>query len=403
MPSPRKCGAQDDNAPRSYLDIEQPRHDLEVARRLALALADDEAYTQLMTSKPSTIPPRLAWLGDHCVRPQDPRTLSEIYRVSRSAADPCAAVTKAADEAAAPSPSAERLTAAPAGASVEVVDAPGGAPPSAVHYPLVRERICAMFEQNRVPVVLSARQRSYLICCYNYLGKQFTNELVNTLSHVVGAVAAIPAGVYLLVSVAARTELSAAAQPASAAARTAATAIYALSLVSCFLFSALYHGLGLRMGSWRLYKALRRLDHVGVLLLISGSFFPVCFGVSASPLFLTVGFSIGIILFLVGAVEWGTLFKQDIVSPVFFGVFQAALPVAGAAGLVGLRGLDTAVPIVSLYAAGGVCYLLGLVFFAGNFKPLVRGVVAAHEIFHFAIVLAAAMHYAAVYYAVMLS
>ncbi|MBD3670043.1 MAG: hemolysin III family protein [Gammaproteobacteria bacterium] len=85
------------------------------------------------------------------------------------------------------------------------------------------------------------------------------NEQFNTISHLVGAVLALPAIIVLIVFASLKGDPW----------RIVSFSIYGLSLFSLYLFSTLYHG-----ARGRIRRFLQRLDHIAIYLLIAGSYTP---------------------------------------------------------------------------------------------------------------------------------
>jgi hemolysin III len=191
--------------------------------------------------------------------------------------------------------------------------------------------------------------------------------------HQVAFFAAVPAGV-ALVSLA-RGSL----------ARTAA-AIYALSLVAVFGASAAYH-----RGEWSpaALRRMKRLDHSMIFVMIAGSYTPI------SVLVLDGAWSVVILAVVWAGAAVGITLKLARVDalPVVTGVLYMAL---GWLALVALpqfvRGLSA--PATALLVTGGLLYTAGAIVFASKRPDPKPATFGYHEIWHAAMVAAAACHYA---------
>lgn len=195
------------------------------------------------------------------------------------------------------------------------------------------------------------------------------------LMHSWAFVAAIPAGVLLIVL---------ADRPA---ARTAA-AIYASTLLAVFGTSAAYHRLA---HSYRARQIMQRLDHAMIYLLIAGTYVPIClvalplaWGVSLLSVVGAMGL-LGIVLklFAVQCLQWLTYALYPIMgwAAVFAGPVLAD-------HLTGLQ--------LGLVVAGGLAYTIGFPILLLRRPDPWPKVFGYHEIWHGFTVLAAMLHFGAV-------
>ncbi|HEV3047695.1 MAG TPA: hemolysin III family protein [Solirubrobacteraceae bacterium] len=172
-----------------------------------------------------------------------------------------------------------------------------------------------------------------------------------------------------------------------------AALIYAGAVSALLGTSALYHRV-----TWRptARRWMRRLDHSMIFVLIAGTYTPVALlalkGALASTILvvLWLGALAGVIfkLLWIDAPKW--LFAivyvlLGLVTAAVAGELPAAIGWLGAAGLV-LGGL--------IYAVGAIVYASG----KPNPWPKVFGY---HEVFHSLVLVAAAMHYAVIAFAVL--
>ncbi|MGB8932048.1 MAG: hemolysin III family protein [Anaeromyxobacteraceae bacterium] len=168
---------------------------------------------------------------------------------------------------------------------------------------------------------------------------------------------------------------------------TVSAAVYGASLVVLFGTSALYHRP--RWGP-RLYAIMRRLDHAAIFLLIAGTYTPICLvvPVEGARTLLTVVWA-GALAGIVFAVLWPRAPKwlNAIVYLALGWVLVPALPaMARALGPIGL----------ALLGVGGLLYSIGAIVYAARRPDPFPRVFGYHEIFHALVILAAALHYAAV-------
>jgi hemolysin III len=195
------------------------------------------------------------------------------------------------------------------------------------------------------------------------------------LMHSWAFLAAIPAGVLLIVL---------ADRPA---ARTAA-AIYASTLLAVFGTSAAYHRLA---QSYRARQIMQRLDHAMIYLLIAGTYVPIClvalplaWGVSLLSVVGAMGL-LGIVLklFVVQRLQWLTYALYPIMgwAAVFAGPVLAD-------HLTGLQ--------LGLVVAGGLAYTIGFPILLLRRPDPWPKVFGYHEVWHGFTVLAAMLHFGAV-------
>jgi hemolysin III len=189
------------------------------------------------------------------------------------------------------------------------------------------------------------------------------------VSHQIAAAAFTVAGVWLV-----------AVAPAGRA--TVAAGVYALSLVTLFGVSALYH---VPMWAPGPRAFLRRADHAAIFVLIAGTYTPVCL----------LAFDGGALL----AAVWGVAalgIALELLWPAKPRWVLAALCVAMGWALAtkwgevsaGLGGENMA-----LVLAGGVAYTLGAVAYAAKRPDPFPRVFGYHEVFHALTIVAAVLHF----------
>jgi hemolysin III len=172
-----------------------------------------------------------------------------------------------------------------------------------------------------------------------------------------------------------------------------AAAIYAMAVSGLLGTSALYHrhNWGPKARRW-----MRRLDHSMIFVLIAGTYTPVALlalkGSLATTILIVVwsGALGGVIFKLVwiDAPKWVfalVYLALGWVSAAILGQLPAAIGWLGVAGL----------------ALGGLLYTLGAVVYASGRPNPWPKTFGYHEIFHVLVVLAAALHYAVIAFAVL--
>ena len=168
----------------------------------------------------------------------------------------------------------------------------------------------------------------------------------------------------------------------------AAAAVFAGSVAVCFGASALYHRV-----TWtppmRLW--MRRVDHAGVYLLISGTYTPVCLLVLNGAWRLVI---LGVVC--VGAGAAIVLKFAWVESPNWVAAALAvALGWTGVAVLPQLAArLDPAA--VALLGVGGVVYTVGAIIYARRRPNPLPAVFGYHELFHALTLVAVACQYVAI-------
>ncbi len=205
-----------------------------------------------------------------------------------------------------------------------------------------------------------------------------TDERFNTASHLAAACFAL-VGAGLLI-----TQAGVQADPV----KIVAVSIYCFTLLALFTFSAMHHGLdrGLRVN-----ELLRTFDYVSVFLLIPGTMTPLVMVLFLNPYgiaLLGAAWAIaaaGIVLRTV----WPQLPKY-ITNTLYITLGWVAVLLLGA-------GSSLSPGALALIAAGGLVYSAGFVVFVIEKPNPVPGVFGFHEIWHLLVILAAALHFVAIY------
>ncbi len=157
--------------------------------------------------------------------------------------------------------------------------------------------------------------------------------------------------------------------------------IYGLSLISLYLASTLYHG----VQKPEVKRKLRVFDHIGIYLLIAGTYTPFMLAGLRGPLGWTML-----------AVIWGMALLGILWKIFFLGKFEVLAVIGyivmGVAGVVILKDMLAAVPLQTIIwlAIGGAIYILGVIFYAAEKLPY------NHVIWHFFVMSASLAHFVAV-------
>lgn len=171
--------------------------------------------------------------------------------------------------------------------------------------------------------------------------------------------------------------------------RTSSLMIFSASLLFLFSMSGVYHGL--EPGPWR--TLFRRLDYAGIWIVIAGSATPVH------------------ILLFTGRWRWGLtalFWVLALTCLVLIDIFFDQLPywsiILSYIGVASLGGITYA-HIAARYGwketallfLGGIAYAAGAVIDWLDGPVVLTGVLGAHELFHFLVIIGASMHWAFIY------
>jgi hemolysin III len=171
-----------------------------------------------------------------------------------------------------------------------------------------------------------------------------TEEMANSISHGLGLVASLAAAPFLIIT----------AARAGGAATVLGVSVFAVSMVSLYLASTLYHSLSENQGK----GFFRILDHAAIFLLIAGTYTPFTLGVLRGPWGWTL---LGLIwtLALIGLVM--KAFPRTRYSRVSIVLYV----VMGWLAVIAAQPILTQIPIpgVLWIVAGGLAYTGGLIFF----------------------------------------
>jgi hemolysin III len=200
----------------------------------------------------------------------------------------------------------------------------------------------------------------------------YAGERFNSITHIAGTLLAIAgSAIAINAAIARRSDRT----------TIVAVAVYGLMLIFLYLSSTLYHSL--RGPAKRVFHVF---DHCAIYLLIAGTYTPITL--------ITLRGAWGWWLF---GIVWtlaiaGVL--KDVLLPGRYRPISVVLYVLmGWLVVVAIKPLRMAMPSqgIVLIAAGGLVYMLGLVFFA-----LSKHVVHTHGLWHLCVIGGSAFHYVAV-------
>ncbi len=172
-----------------------------------------------------------------------------------------------------------------------------------------------------------------------------------------------------------------------------AASIYAVAVSALLGTSALYHRV-----SWRpkARRWMKRLDHSMIFVLIAGTYTPVALlalrgALSNTILIIMWAGALGGVVFKlawIDAPKWlfaAVYVALGLVTAAIFGELPATIGWLGVAGLAG----------------GGLLYIVGAVIYASGRPDPAPRVFGYHEVFHALVIVAAALHYAVIAFAVL--
>ncbi|MFM9927691.1 hemolysin III family protein [Variovorax sp. H27-G14] len=201
----------------------------------------------------------------------------------------------------------------------------------------------------------------------------YPGERLNSYSHLLGLLLALPATALLLLKTV----------PTGDPARIAGALVFSLSAVALYAASTLFHST-----RGRLKRMWERADHCAIYLLIAGTYTPFA------------------LVTLQGV--WGGLLLAVIWSAALFGIWRELRPATGGAPKtpslwlyigMGWLGVLAAVPLAARLDAAGLVWLLigGVLYTAGTvFYRNRQGFRHAHGAWHLFVLAGTASHYVAV-------
>lgn len=212
-----------------------------------------------------------------------------------------------------------------------------------------------------------------------------TDEVFNAVSHLAAFMVSLLGGVLLVTGSSSRGEPW----------KIVSFSIYGLSLLFLFGSSTLHHAI---TGSERLELRLRILDYAAIYPLIAGTFTPLCLVFYHKS---TIGWSFC-------AVVWSLAIFGMVMTFTCFHKMPKWLSMTFYITLGWLGALMTywLLPVVSfggmaLFIIGGICYTIGGYIYTTERPNPYPGIFGFHEIWHIAVILGAAFHWALMYFFVL--
>lgn len=197
-------------------------------------------------------------------------------------------------------------------------------------------------------------------------------ELVNSISHGVGAGLAIAALVLCVVK-------------ATTPAAIVGASLYGSFMIILYVISCIYHALSPRLLG---KKVMRILDHINVMLMVAGTYMPVCLSMFQGAL--------GWILF---AVVWAITVPAIVLNAINVDKYQyvsvACNLILGWGVLFLLPALLEHAPLAGILAflvGGGAVYSIGSILYVRGAEKKWR-----HSIFHFFVLAASVLHFFFIY------
>lgn len=201
-------------------------------------------------------------------------------------------------------------------------------------------------------------------------GDSLIEEIANTITHGIGAVLSVAGLVFLLLMAAVQDSVQA----------LICAAIYGGSLVVLYLASTLYHAV--RGPRWK--RVFLALDHIGIFLLIAGTYTPVTLLAFPQPLgWVLFGVIWAMALIGIGVRLWLGRLHWSLI-PVFLGMGWLAFPWTSM--LFETMGSGGAWLLVS----GGFAYTGGVVFYLWRRLPF------NHAVWHVCVMGGSVCHFLAI-------
>ena len=205
-------------------------------------------------------------------------------------------------------------------------------------------------------------------------------ELMNSISHCVGALLGIAALVLCVVRAALRIE-------SVGAAGVVGAAIYGATLVILYTMSTLYHALTNKTAK----KVFRVFDHTSIYLLIAGTYTPITL--------VTLRGVKGWVLF---GIVWGiavigiTLNSINIERFKVFSIISYII--MGWAVIFGGKDILSSISTIAMIflLIGGACYTIGIIFYA------MKKVKWMHSVWHFFVLAGSITHFFAIFFGVLI-
>lgn len=210
--------------------------------------------------------------------------------------------------------------------------------------------------------------------------EKYLREPVNGLTHLVGAVLSLFALVAMIFK---------AYERGSSTTTFLSVIFFGVSMILLYSASATYHSV---IANDKVIKALKRLDHSMIFILIAGSYAPFCLvaldGKIGMNLFLAV--TICAVIGITFKICWITC-PRWVSSVMYIGIGWFAIfaiyPMSQVLSIAGLMWL----------ILGGLMYTIGGVIYALKSEKIRIGIFGRHEIFHVFIMVGTLCHFICVF------
>jgi len=199
-------------------------------------------------------------------------------------------------------------------------------------------------------------------------------EILNVISHGIGALLSIPAFIILMVDSYAQGNIG----------NMLIYMVYGISLMVLYFSSTLYHSV--QNPKWR--NPLNVWDHISIYLLIAGSYGP----------FLLIGMQGLLISWIIFSIVWVFAIIGIILKIFYFGKYSilsaASYVIMGWIAILGINTMIEVMPLPEILwlFGGGIAYTVGAVIFMFDKK-----IPYNHAIFHLLVLIGSACHFYAVY------
>jgi hemolysin III len=213
-------------------------------------------------------------------------------------------------------------------------------------------------------------------------------EPINAMSHGAGMMLALPV-TWVLWRRCYKLSCSDSWDPGSAAIRyhrikAHCMLIFGITLIICYGVSAAFHGV--RLGEEALYR-LQRLDHVGIYLLIAGTYTPVAWALMRGPWTWGTLTTVWTIAFACAFRVWhGGVMPTWVSTPMYLAMGWGALFCYFE--LAKRYSHSTLMPL----PLGGLFYSIGAILNLMKWPVLLPGVLGAHELLHFLVIAGSVCH-----------
>lgn len=206
------------------------------------------------------------------------------------------------------------------------------------------------------------------------------HDPVSSITHLVGAVMALPVTVALVVYAVLSGNIWG----------VLAFAIFGLSVFALYTASTVYHLIPIKATTEKLKRTARRIDHMMIYILIAGTYTPICL-ISLHGVW---GFSILTIIWAIALI--GVVFKVFVMNENKIIRFTSTSLYLLMGWLIIIAGfplvqkMDTISFI--LLVAGGISYSIGAIIYALKKPNLNIEWLSFHDIFHFFVLIGSQFH-----------